>query len=286
MQFPAKEDHLKTQDGILLFTRTWRPQEPRAVVCIVHGYAEHSSRYTKLIQHLLQHDYAVFAYDHRGHGKSEGLRAYIPRYEKLYEDLCMMRDKVTKLYPDLPLFFLGQSMGGGLLTYAAIKDSDFANGMILCSSALKVKHKHPIVNNLLGWLTSATIPKLEIPRFLFNLDAKDLSRREKEVSDYEKDPFVYHGGMRNRTGWEMMRAMRFIQRRQGRVLTPFLAMHGDCDRIADVEGSKKLYEKAACEDKTLRVFEGAYHELFFDETADEALAQTTDWLAKHLPAGA
>lgn len=278
MQIPAKEDHLKTNDGFLLFTRYWRPENPSAVVCIVHGYAEHSSRYTKVVHRLLENNFAVYTYDHRGHGKSEGLRAYIPRYTTLYDDLRLMREKIKSHFPDLPLFFLGQSMGGGLLTYAAIKDSDFADGMVLCSSAIKVKHKHPIINLLFGWFSSTLIPKLEIPKFMFSLDPKDLSRIEKEVEDYEKDPFNYHGGMRNRTGWELLKAMSFIQRRLGRVLTPFLVMHGDQDRIADAEGSKRLYERAACEDKQIRIFEGAYHELFFDLTESEALDLTTQWL--------
>jgi alpha-beta hydrolase superfamily lysophospholipase len=169
-----------------------------------------------------------------------------------------------------------------LLAYAAIKDSDFADGLVLCSSAIEVNHNQPLIYYLVGWLSSVFFPKLEVPKYVFSLDPKDLSRLEKEVTDYEKDPFVYHGGLRNRTGWELLLGMSFIQRRMGRILTPFLAMHGDQDRIADAEGSRKLHARTACEDKQLHIFEGAYHELFFDETADEALALATQWLLAHI----
>ena len=74
------ENRFAARDGLGLYEQCWLPDaEPSAAVVVVHGINEHSGRYARLAGDLTRHGYAVYAMDLRGHGRSEGDRAMVPR---------------------------------------------------------------------------------------------------------------------------------------------------------------------------------------------------------------
>ncbi|MDJ0837648.1 MAG: alpha/beta hydrolase [Acidobacteriota bacterium] len=264
---------------MILFAQSWvQTEQSKGAVVLVHGYGEHCGRYTLLKDCLIDAGFSFYAYDQRGHGKSEGLRAYVPRFKKLIDDLesylAVVRQKEDTI------FLLGQSMGGGILTqYAGTRDPK-VNGMILCSAALKLPQKFPLLIRLASRISSMILPWVHIPEFIYKLDTGALSHRIEVVQDYEQDPFVYHGRVMNRTGWELNRSMNNMPKIMPKVSLPILIMHGDEDRITHPDGSRMLYEKAASKDKQLKIFPGGYHELFNDRCSEEALDTALDWLAE------
>ena len=283
MRLRQEEYQLKTRDGRILFMCSWQDsREPRGMVGLVHGFADHGGRYRELVRQLTNERLMVFGFDHRGHGRSEGLRAYIPSYKYLLDDLNRFVDKVRHLGGDKPLFLLGQSIGGCLLAHYAWSHPGPVAGVILCSPAIKVIRRHRLLINLLGPPASLLMPMLVIPRFIHGFTAKRLSRDPKAVSDFERDPFVYHGPMRNRTGWELVRLMRSTVKNAERIELPLLVLHGEADRLADPEGSKLLFQKASSRDKHLHIYPSGYHELLKDVDRERVFEDILAWLRARL----
>ena len=88
------EQKIPADDGLLLNFYHWEPQNAKAAVVISHGWSEHAGRYTALVDWFNQHNYAVYALDHRGHGKSEGKRGHVRRWADYARDLELLRSKV------------------------------------------------------------------------------------------------------------------------------------------------------------------------------------------------
>ncbi len=77
-----QEGFFKGIRGTRIYFQSWLPEgEPKALLLIVHGLAEHSGRYINVVNHFVPLGYAVHGFDHPGHGKSDGIRVYVERFE-------------------------------------------------------------------------------------------------------------------------------------------------------------------------------------------------------------
>ena len=265
----------RTKDGLTLFSRTWLPlTEPRAVVALVHGYAEHSGRYASFAADLVAKGHAVLGYDHRGFGRSEGRRAFISPFDDLLDDLYCFLDEVRKAHPDAPLYLFGHSMGGAVAALFALERPERHRlaGLILSSPAFQ-SNEAPLLQKIASVLGRLFPGLPTIP-----LDLDTLSRDPAVVEDIRNDPLFYHGRILARTGAEMVRAMKRIRAQASRFHHPFLLFHGLADRLTDPEGSRRFYHEAASEDKTLHLYEGLYHLTFCEPEKDRVRADVLAWL--------
>jgi acylglycerol lipase len=272
---------LTTADGLTLATRSWMPHDrPKAAVLLVHGISEHSGRYAHVAARLLLHDYAVFAYDHRGHGRSEGTpRAYIDRFETLVEDLRRVVQWVEAEAPGLPLFLLGHSMGGAIVArYVAEFGSEGLAGVILSSPALRIPENYPL--RRFAGIASRLLPRVAFP----SPNRGWLSRDPAVARAWDDDPLTFKGGTRPRTGFLLLHACADLLDHAEAFNAPLLLFHGTADRITDPEGTRALYEAAPAEDKTLTLYEGGYHETMNDLEKERVLDDLTAWLDARAPA--
>lgn len=269
------EEPFKTADGLLLLERSWLPEEaPRAAVVIVHGYAEHSGRYGHVAEHLVASGYAVYAFDLRGHGRSEGKRTYVRSLDEHLADLDGLLARVRERGPAVPLFLLGHSMGGTIVTLFLISGEREVRGAILSGAALKLRGGvSRILQALLSFL-GRLAPKLPLSK----LSSRDISRDETVVTEYDSDPLVYRGRMPAGTAAALIQAIRSIEARMEAVALPLLLLHGTSDSLTDPEGSSLLYERASSPDKTLRLYEGLYHEVLNEPEKEQVLADLVQWL--------
>ena len=259
-------------DGLTLFERHWLPEgAARADVVIVHGYAEHSGRYEHVGTLLAERGYAVHAFDLRGHGQSAGPRVLVRSAAEYLDDLdaFLARSRTS----GRPLFLLGHSMGGTIVTLEVIERAPAIDGLILSGPALTAVGTSPIVARIVQ-LLGRFLPRLRLRK----LDAAAVCRDPAVVAAYESDPLVDRGKMYAGTAAAMMRAMRAIDRGAQRVHVPLLVMHGTEDRLADPQGSRALHERASSPDKTLRLYAGLYHEIFNEPEQREVLGDLLAWL--------
>ena len=265
-----------TDDGVELFEQSWEIETPKAAVVIVHGLGEHSERYTKMAARLNQEGYAVYTYDQRGHGNSPGRQGYIADFKPLPDDLDVFLGRVRSRLDGVPLFLMGHSMGGLVLASYVLKYQPDVKGLVFSSSALKGGNVKPLLEKVSGVL-SAIAPRLPVLR----VEPSAISRDPEEVRKYEEDPLVHHGKVLARTGGELMTAMNALQGRFGEIRLPFIALHGTADTLVNCEASRSFFDEAGSEDKTLKIYEGAYHEVFNDHDREQFLTDLIDWLNAH-----
>jgi alpha-beta hydrolase superfamily lysophospholipase len=277
---PTDRGSFETSDGLTLYTQHWTPEgEPAAIVLLVHGYAEHSGRYDHVAETFVDRDAAVYAYDHRGHGRSEGRRAYVDRFEQYLEDLDRFRQHVQSQTPDVPVFLFGHSMGGLVSLLYVLNHAPNLRGLLLSAPAIEVNPDlAPLLRKIaqvLGRLFP-TLPTVRSPQ-------GSISRDPAVVEEAENDPLNYHGRTLARTGAELLRAGQAAQSRLHELDTPFLVLHGTADPLATPTWSKRLYERAAATDKTLRLYDGLYHETFNEPERDAVLRDLGTWLGERMP---
>ena len=276
------EDHFESADGLRLFQSVWRPRgECEGVVALLHGFTEHSGRYAALAAALNEHGYVVHAMDLRGHGRSEGDRVFIRSYDEHLEDVRAYLECVARREPDKPLFLVGHSMGGQILTLLAIAGSLEAAGLVLSAPPIKVDSDVFPLLRYLAPLLGRLLPRLRLVR----MGAKGLSRDPRVVAQFESDPLVYHGRFPAGTGAEILRAVGRIKTRMELVRLPLLILQGTGDLVVDPAGGQQLYDGAGSEDKTLRLYEGLYHDLFHEPERAQVIRDLVAWLnvRKHPP---
>ncbi len=267
--------YLNTPGGPKLFFRQWLPSgKPRSVVLLVHGLAEHSGRYEHVASHLINQGHAVFGFDFRGHGHSEGKRIYINHFSEFVEDLATVYGQAKASYPDLPFFLLAHSMGTTVALNFLIDRSPQVSGVILSGTALLAGSDiSPMLLSLSG-IIGTLLPKLPTVR----LNSRTISRDPAVVQAYHNDPLVYNGKIPARTGAELNRIFGYIQQNLPAITSPLLILHGKDDELANPEGSNILYKGSASKDKTLKLWDGLYHEILNEQEKAQVLEMISNWI--------
>ncbi|XP_032996940.1 monoglyceride lipase isoform X5 [Lacerta agilis] len=246
--------HLVNADGQYLFCRYWKPSTPpRGLVFVAHGAGEHCCRYDDLAQMLTGINFFVFAHDHVGHGQSEGDRMVVSDFHVFVRDSLQHIDLMKKDHPGLPVFLLGHSMGGAISILTACERPNDFSGMVLIS---------PLV---------VASPDVATPI---------------KVDSYTTDPLVYHGGMKVSFVIQLLNAIAKIERALPKLTLPMLVLHGSPDKLCDIKGSYLLMDTAPSQDKTLKVYDEAYHALHKElpEVTASVLKEIQSWISQKLSA--
>ncbi|MCE5302348.1 MAG: alpha/beta hydrolase [Planctomycetaceae bacterium] len=272
------EDFFDAQDGLRLFEQSWRPDGATiGTVALIHGVTEHSGRYARLAEDLNRRGYALCAMDLRGHGRSDGSRLWVRRFDQYLDDAELFLERVSARYPERPLFLLGHSMGGAVVALLAATRSPDVQGVVLSAPAIWIGgNVFPVLRRLAS-LVSWVWPTLRVT----HLGCRFLSRDPAVVEAFRNDPLVFHGRFPVRLGDEILRAARRIQENAAKVTLPVLALHGTGDFVTDPRGCRLLVSRARSSDKTLRLYEGLYHDLFNEPERDQIVTDLLDWLDDH-----
>lgn len=240
------------------YFRHWLPDAGvRAVLVVVHGLGEHGDRYEYVARHLTGLGYAVCASDLPGHGRSDGVRSHIRRFAEFANSLHAHVELVRERYSGMRMFLLGHSMGGLVALDYLLGHQDGWAGAMLSGPAVRPVPGTPIALVRIGQALAVLAPRVRI----FGLDPEKVCRDPVVVAAYRSDPMVFHGMVTARLAGELLRSMRRVTGEVGRISLPLLLMQGGADRIVDPEGAVLLYHAFGSEDKTLKIYEGLYHEI-------------------------
>lgn len=262
--------------GIKLSARQWLPAgTPRAAVIFVHGWGDHSGRYSEVGQFLVKSGYAAYGLDFEGHGLSPGKRAFIADFQRLVDDLAAFAALIKTQINDAPLFLCGYSMGGCVCaTYVAFHQHEVA-GVIFNASALAVSKHISSVKKFLARFLGGVFPRLP----LADLTAGALmSRDSAQIAKYDADELTYHGKITAGTGRQLLLANERIAKHLGRVRVPFLILQGLGDTLVDPEGAKAVYAASPSIDKAIQLYPAALHDLFHESNREEVLDHLKSWL--------
>ena len=265
-------------DGIKIFTREWRPAgKPHAVVVISHGFNAHSGQYEWVAQQFVSKGLAVYALDHRGRGRSEGERFFVKKFSDYTTDLATFIDRVKAREPGLPVFLLGHSAGGVIACGYTLEHQAEIAGLICEDFAYQVPAPDIALSILKG--VAYVAPHAHV----FKLKNEDFSRDPKVVAAMNADPLIAHEVQPTRTVAEMARADERLKAAFPTITLPVLILHGTADKATKPSGSKRFHELASSQDKTLKLYEGAYHDLLNDTVKETVMADVQTWLDAHLP---
>ena len=273
------EGRFQGKNKVEIFWQSWLPEKPKAVVVIVHGLGEHSGRYAHVAEALVNADCAVYAMDHRGHGKSGGPRTFVDRFANAVEDIDHVVEMARAAHPRKPMLLLGHSMGGALSLSYTLKNPGKLKALMLSGPAVALDGAPPMMKPIAKFL-STIAPKLG----MFAVAPDLVSRDPNVVADYASDPLNAHGKVPARTLGEIVNFVEFLPAGLPLIQLPLLIQHGSDDKLAGVSGSQMVVDKVSSKDKTLKIYEGLYHEIFNELPADRAivLKDLTDWIGKHV----
>ena len=262
-----------------IYYQCWLPEgESRAVLLIVHGLAEHSGRYMNVVNHFVPLGYAVYGVDHVGHGKSSGTRVYVERFEDYTDTLKIYFDMVRHWQPEKPVFLVGHSMGGLIGAVYLLDHQAELTGAVLSGPAVKVHDTVSPAFIFVGKLISVLMPKLG----LIGLEAEGVSRDPAVVQAYVNDPLVCRGKVTARLSAELVKAIRRVAAEATKITLPILILQGTADRLVDPKGAQMLYDAVNSVDKTIKIYDGLYHEVYNEPEHGQVLGDVKAWLETHL----
>lgn len=265
--------------GLSLFYQSWHPQEPRAVVAIVHGLGAHGGQFAPAVEYLVSLGYAVYALDLRGHGRSPGQRGHINRWAEFREDLSAFLQQIWAQELDCPCFVWGHSLGGAIVLDYALRSPQGLQGAIVTAPALgKVGVSR--LKLAIGRVFSRVYPRLSLK---VGLNQNASSRNPNIISAYAQDPLRHEYGSA-RLATEFFAAVDWIEKHASDLQIPLLLLHGSADRVTRPESSWSFCERVTYPDKKCYEYPGSYHDLYADTNYQEVLVDIGNWLEQHLQA--
>jgi alpha-beta hydrolase superfamily lysophospholipase len=272
------EGHFTGAGGTRLFRRVWRPAGPaRAALINLHGLGDHSGLYPALVEYLTDRGIAVHAPDLRGNGRSPGQRGFVRRWEDFREDLRAFVARVRAEEPGLPLFLLGNSLGGLIVLDYAIHHPDGLRGVIAAAPPLgRLGVPAPLM--ALGRVMSRICPRFALRT---GMDLSGLARDPAVRETVLADPLFHRYGTA-RLSTEVVKTIAAVQAKAPRFPLPVLVLHGGSDRMVAPDGSRAFIARVGHPDHELREYPGGYHVLFADFDRERVLADLERWVVSRL----
>lgn len=272
------EEKIEGKSGLKIFLRSWRPATPaRGVVVLCHGFNSHSGQYLWVADQLTAQGLAVYALDLRGRGQSDGERFYVDDVSEYADDIDSVVQLATAREPKLPVFLYGHSAGGVASCIYTLDHQAALAGLICASFAYEVPAPDFALAALKGLSHLAPHAHvLALPNAAFSRDAA-------VVKAMNEDPLIAHESQPTKTVAALAHADEKLKKEFGKITLPVLILHGTADKATKFQGSQFFYDHAGSKDKTLKLYDGHFHDLLNDVGKEEVIAEINYWIASRLP---
>ena len=272
-----EKGHYVAGDGSMLPLRTWLPRDnPAAVIVALHGFNDYSNFFASPGNYLSRHGIACYAYDQRGFGGAPG-RGLWSGIEAYTNDLSFFVKEIRTRHPGVPLYVLGESMGGAV-TIVAMTGSNLphVDGIILVAPAVWGRETMPWYQRWLLAVASHTLPWMQLTGKGMHITPSDNSEM---LRDLGRDPRVIRG-TRIDAVYGLTNLMDEALSRAERLHIPTLVQYGGNDQIIPKKPMFLMLEKMP---KTARraFYERGYHMLLRDLQGEKPLADIAAWIADH-----
>ncbi|MEK6283146.1 MAG: lysophospholipase [Acidobacteriota bacterium] len=275
--YTINEETFEGVGGLNIFTRSWQPEgTPDGVVVIVPGFNSHSGQYLWVGEQFVARCLAVYAMDNRGRGRSDGERFYVEKIEDYVDDVATLVRMAKAENPGLPVFLLGHSAGGVISCTYTLDHQSEIDGLICESFAYEL----PVPDLVLSFLKG--LSHITPHTHVFSLKNKDFSRDQQVVESMNNDPLIMGESQPAQTAAVMINADNRLREEFPNIRLPLLILHGTEDKATKPSGSQHFYEQAGSTDKTLKLYEGHFHDLLNDLDKEVVMADITSWIAARL----
>jgi alpha-beta hydrolase superfamily lysophospholipase len=246
-------------------------------VILVHGFNSHSGYFAWPAERFAANGFAAYALDHRGRGKSEGERFYVEHFSDWLADLDKLVGIARSENPELPVYVLGHSAGGVISTLYVFDHQPEIAGLICESFAFDVGLPHLVQLALEG--AGALVPHLPV----FSLKNETFSRDPDVVKQMNSDPLIANEKQPAETASEVLKAAARLKEVMPDFKVPVFIIHGTEDKATRPEGSQYFYENVGSKDRTLKLYEGGYHDLLNDIDKEKVMADILAWVNQRAP---
>jgi alpha-beta hydrolase superfamily lysophospholipase len=272
----STEEWFEVAGGVRLFCRHARPLgTPRALLVALHGLGDHSGLYPMVPDAFLPLGIEIFAPDLRGNGRSPGQRAYLESWSELREDLRRLIIRIRAEHPTIPLFLLGNSMGGLVVLDYVLHHPEGVRGVIAVSTPLgDLGVPRPLM--ALGRMLSRWWPRFSLNT---GMDLSGLARNPEVAEGVLRDPLFHRKGTA-RLSTEVTAAIERVQDGAPGFPVPILVLHGSADRMVPPDGSRRFVEASGQPDRRLIEYPEAYHALLADLGGDQVLRDIAEWMTR------
>lgn len=278
--FHHREYSWNSADGLKLFAQSWMPHSnPRAIINYVHGFKDHSNRFSHWAIKLAKEGFGVIAIDLRGHGRSGGRRGYADSFERYLQDVSVLCNYSRENYPNIRQILYGHSLGGNLVTNYLISGRKLPHAAVITSPWFRLAFQPSLITRAMAFLLRYTLPGILVRS---DLDVKGLSRDPKTGEDYVKDPLV-HNKISPKLFFAIEKNGAYASHSIYKINIPLLVMHGTADSITSFRQTRSFVLNAGC--RTLfKEWPGCQHELHNELCADEIFAFLVLWLNEQVSA--
>ena len=265
--------HIQSKDGLQLFIRENIPPQYKAIICIIHGFGEHSGRYIHVMDFFSKQGYAVVAMDSRGHGKSEGKRGHAPSFDSYLDDIDLFLTDTKQRLNAVPMFLYGHSMGGNLvLNYVIQRKPTILTGLIAASPWIRLAFAPKPIMITMGKIMRSIFPTFSQSS---GLDPNTVSRDKAVVEAYINDPLV-HSSITASAGMDMTDSAAFLNTYSGAMSIPTLMIHGTADGLISQAASEEFAKRVSNID--YKKWEGLFHETHNEPEKLEVFNYILGWL--------
>ena len=275
-------------DGASIAGYRWQGRSVRGIVQIAHGMGEHAGRYRRAAQALVAAGYAVYANDHRGHGRSAEHRAALGDFgphgfAALAQDMAALTRLAKAEQPGCPVFLFGHSMGSLAAQLYVLDHSSLISGLVLSGTA---------AFDLRAAARVGGASKLEDNNAQFEPGRTPfdwLSRDAAEVDAYVADPlcgFTVTAQAARSMGPSIARIADPLQLKRIRSALPTYLLTGDRDSVNNnlrwFYPLIERYRDAGLTDVSCHIYGAGRHEMFNETNRDEVTTNLIAWLDRVL----
>jgi alpha-beta hydrolase superfamily lysophospholipase len=246
------------------------------MVVIIHGLGTHSGLFSNVVNYLLPQNYAIYAFDLRGHGRSPGQRGYINSWDEYRGDLDAFLTLIKQQNSGCSCFLLGNSLGGIVALDYVLSFPNRIQGVIAIGVPLGRVGVSPL-KIMIGKLLSRVCPRFSLDT---GIELEAATRNQEILAEYAQDT-LRHTQSTARLATEFLATVEWIKAHTPELKVPLLLLHGEKDRVCLPQGTRLFFEKVTCPDKEFKEYPGAYHELHNELNYQEVMADLSSWLERH-----
>lgn len=274
MSIELDEGRVERSGGPALYYASAMPPSPKAVLAMVHGYADHGARYAHVMGALAEHGIGSVVIDLRGHGKAEGTRGFCERFSDYHDDVRELRRLAEQRAKDAPLFLFGHSFGGLVVTSSALESPSPWKGLVLSAPLFGLALEVPKIKVIAGKIASRLVPKLGLPS---GLTGKDMTSDVAKQKEYDADPLAFKVA-RARWFTEASKTQDHVLANAKKLKLPLYLTIGTKDPIVSFPTAKRFFADAGSADKTFAPQEGLLHEVLNEPSWKDVVEPIAKWI--------
>jgi lysophospholipase len=272
---PSYEESIDA-GGVALHVEHFSPAVPtRLVLVTVHGFGVHCGLYRHVAGAMIARGIAVTQFDCRGHGRSEGRRGHVDRFDDYHVDLSLVARRARERTPRVPWALMGHSLGGAIvLDYVLRRQSQPQPDLLVAAAPwLELEMKVSMPKRAAAEVFARLSPTLTMEN---GIKAEDMSRSPAVVANLLRDPLVHHVAT---AGWfaGVLRTQAALRLMAAQWPVPTLILVAGQDRIVSTEASL-AFAQASGSTAEVRRYESLYHELFLEPEREQVVHDVANWL--------